>query len=78
MWCSECKQKTEVVYNDYGTGHFDYWGYEGWDSNIYPVSSCCEVVVYKDVCPDCNSIGHLNGETCYTCLGIGYIKEIES
>lgn len=44
--CSSCKEPCEVIVVDFGIGHYEYWGFPGYDQQIEVVSNCCEAPVY--------------------------------
>lgn len=40
--CSDCQQPCECKIIDEGIGHYEYWGFVGYDSRPTLVSNCCQ------------------------------------
>lgn len=47
-YCEACRQPCEVEVVDYGIGSYEYWGYNGVNSSLCAVSTCCEATVFED------------------------------
>ena len=54
--CPSCGCKCEVRGMDNGIGSYEFWGFRGYDSNIVPVSMCCEAEIEDDIEEDCDDI----------------------
>ena len=39
--CSDCGEIANIIQEDIGIGHYEFWGAPGFDSQIITITDCC-------------------------------------
>jgi hypothetical protein len=47
-FCGECGDQVEPSVVDNGIGHYEFWGFTGFDSQPDVESPCCGAVIFQD------------------------------